>query len=253
VFDEYMYQYAIDYLKENTGKPIFLFMLSTTHHPPFMLPDNYKPLAIEVPSSLKERLIYDEEKARLVFSTYQYANNQLGKFISNVKKSSLADKSIIAASGDHNTRDLIHYPATKDQMQQVMVPFYLYLPKHLRKIGEFDSKRYGSHKDIFPTIYHKALSEQLYFDSGNNLLALSPCCNPFWGLHTNSLAVSSKGMVKMAKDPNYHQWKKQQVPMPSKENVELKSLSVKVNAYHALMRWQIAWQIEQDKKKKFDE
>jgi hypothetical protein len=62
--------------------------------------------------------------------------------------------------------------------------------------------------------------------------------------------VSSKGMVK---NPNYYQWKEQQVPMPSKENVELKSLSVKVNAYHALMRWQMAWQIEQHKKKKFDE
>jgi hypothetical protein len=41
--------------------------------------------------------------------------------------------------------------------------------------------------------------------------------------------------------------------MPSKENVELKSLSVKVKAYNALMRWQIAWQIEQHKKKKLDE
>ena len=80
---------------------------------------------------------------------------------------------MIAASGDHRVR----YLAT-DTMEEFGltfgVPFYMYVPAEiLDNTGyEYDQNRIGSHRDIYPTLYHFSLSNQEYTSlGGENILS----------------------------------------------------------------------------------
>ncbi|ORQ10347.1 hypothetical protein B7971_00890, partial [Vibrio cholerae] len=54
------------------------------------------------------------------------------------------------------------------------VPFYLYVPPAILANTDYvyDPQRIGSHRDIFPTLYHFSLSDQTYISlGGENLFA----------------------------------------------------------------------------------
>ena len=46
-----------------------------------------------------------------------------------------------------------------------------------------NEKRYGSHKDIFPTLINLSLSNQKYFSLGNNLFSKNKPDSLFYGIN----------------------------------------------------------------------
>ncbi|MCW4441217.1 LTA synthase family protein [Vibrio splendidus] len=170
--DEFTFKFARKLLDE-ADKPLMIYIMTVTNHSPFRVPSSYKPQPVQVSSRLKDLLGPMEEQAEDLLQVYQYANDSLGKFIDGVKSSSLGKKTVIAASGDHRVR----YLAT-DTMEEFGltfgVPFYMYVPAEiLDNTGyEYDQNRIGSHRDIYPTLYHFSLSNQEYTSlGGENILS----------------------------------------------------------------------------------
>ena len=111
-------------------------------------------------------------KNKNLFTVYQFANRQLAKFITDVKKSKFADNTIIAVTGDHNLRELSNY-TPEETFVRYAVPFYIYIPQQIKKdlnIQKINTKNFGSHMDIMPTLYSLSLSSAKYTSLGNSLL-----------------------------------------------------------------------------------
>ncbi len=189
--DEYMFRYAEDRLKqaENENVPIFMMLLSITHHPPYRLPDS--------PEAKRQSFSFDEQElqrlSRLgnekeineIFNTFHYANDVLGGFLTKTQQKG---KTILAVTGDHNMRG-IGYAKAEELVLGHAVPFYLYVPEQYRNQAVYQSDRVGSHKDIMPTLYELSLSNRTYFRTGCNLTAVSIDDNPWCGYGYNSEVV----------------------------------------------------------------
>ncbi|QSA18876.1 LTA synthase family protein, partial [Vibrio furnissii] len=109
-----------------------------------------------------------------LLKTFQYASDALGQFIGRVKVSDkLKDNTVIAVTGDHRMR----YSSTDEPTEYGLsfaVPLFLDVPQPILDHTPFtyDPQRIGSHRDLFPTLYHFSLSNQDYISlGGENLLA----------------------------------------------------------------------------------
>ncbi len=168
VFDEHLYNYVYEKLN-NATKPQFIFVLTTNNHPPYTVPDDYKPNSLEISQNLKEHITGDMELAKLRFKDYAYALDMAGAFLDKVKNSELSKNSVVAFTADNNTIEGImkyddYYTQTKK------IPFYIYLPPYLKPKEAIDTTLASSHKDIFPTLYNLTLDEKEYTAIGTNLL-----------------------------------------------------------------------------------
>ncbi|GAK82880.1 phosphoglycerol transferase [Vibrio ponticus] len=149
----------------------------------------------------------DESKARKIYETYQYANNALGHFISEIKSSPLGEKTIISASGDHRLREYsISFP--EDLGTAHSVPFYLYVPDNILKHTnyKYQANRIGSHRDIFPTLYAFSLSNAKYTSlGGRNLLAVNDIPEPY--AHNNGVTLTNAGASYASNSTTLYPWK----------------------------------------------
>lgn len=208
VFDEFMFDYLNNYL-QHAKKPQFIFAMSTTNHTPFELPNSYQPHPINIGDSLSGMLRCGKEIAIKNFTNYQYANDALGNFIKKVRESPIGHKTIIAASGDHNTLQTLHYP-DEQTFQKVSVPLILYIPPMLRpkadKIHGFASQR-----DIFPTLYQLSLSKAKYAKAGISLFDSSSIISHF-AINDFNLAFSKEGMADLTSGIN-KSWKSHYEPV----------------------------------------
>ncbi|MCA6071217.1 MAG: sulfatase-like hydrolase/transferase [Endomicrobium sp.] len=164
VYDEYLFDLAFETLSQSDNNK-FIYVLTTTNHPPYGLPNDYKILPLEIPDSLK-RNISDIKKAQKRFATYQYSNEMLGRFISKIKNSKYGDNTIIAVTGDHSSRAY----RIENFLDSICVPFYLYIPKAI-KSENINTDVFGSHLDIMPTLYNLSLSNVEYMSEGTDLLS----------------------------------------------------------------------------------
>lgn len=155
--------------KKNENKPKFILGMSTQTHPPYKIPGKYTPIPLEIPQQIKDMLSTKDLENKAIFEVYQFANRELAKFISNIKNSEFADNTIIAVTGDHNLRELTNY-SSSDMFLRYAVPFYLYIPKNLKK--HVDTSKVGSHIDIMPTLYNLSLSNMPYIAVGNDLFSV---------------------------------------------------------------------------------
>ena len=57
------------------------------------------------------------------------------------------------------------------KLDEMSVPFYLYVPKKLRANKKPDTSVVGSHTDILPTLYNVSLSNTPYWATGTDLLS----------------------------------------------------------------------------------
>jgi len=171
---------------ENIKEPKFIYAMSTQTHPPYKVSDDYKSLPLEIPLNIQNMMSTKDLKNENLFKTYQFANRELAKFISNIKKSNIAENTIIAVTGDHNLRELSNYDI-EDTFLRYAVPFYIYIPEQIKKnlnIQKIDTKVCGSHMDIMPTLYNLSLSSTTYSSIGNNLLGTK-----------NNIAFNIDGLV----------------------------------------------------------
>jgi len=155
--------------KNTDNKPKFIFGMSTQTHPPYKIPAKYTPIQLEIPQQIKDMLSAKDLENKAIFEVYQFANRELAKFISEIKNSKFADNTIIAVTGDHNLRELANY-SSSDMFLRYAVPFYLYVPKNLKK--QVDTTKVGSHIDIMPTLYNLSLSNMPYTALGNDLFSV---------------------------------------------------------------------------------
>ncbi|PWI33089.1 phosphoglycerol transferase [Vibrio albus] len=237
--DEFAFKYAEKLMKESE-KPLMIYLLTVTNHSPFMVPENYQPKPVQPSQRLNTLLGPMAEHGKALLGAYQYANNALGDFVASVKSSALKDRTVIAATGDHRMRYLD--PNQPDELAiSFSVPFYLYVPDAIRSHTDFtyDEKRIGSHKDIFPTLYHASLSDADYISlGGKNLLSAKPLHN--FG-YNNGQVISDEGVYLMAKPDQLYPWASdglhnltQPEPNPTPELAA---------EYHKLQDYYLRWQI----------
>jgi phosphoglycerol transferase MdoB-like AlkP superfamily enzyme len=187
VFDEDVFRYVKKTLDQATG-PELVVILTTTNHPPYQLPSNYRPPEQTIPPELASRLNTEMPIVTARFHVYQYAAQKLSEFLDAIKTSPLGEKTIVAATGDHSFY-LINF-SDAELLAKWSVPFYLYVPAAERKNLKVDPEVFGSHMDIFPTLFPLSLSEAEYDALGVNLLDPE---QPHFAIHENGLIVGPAG------------------------------------------------------------
>lgn len=232
VFDEFMFDRIEQMLTKSKGKPQFVFAFSTTNHTPYQLPDTYKPYPVNITDSIRKVLRCNETIAKKNLTNYQYANNCLGEFIKHIKDSPLGENTIVVATGDHNSLALFDF-TDSELLQKLSVPLVMYVPAKYRQ-GKYDPNRFGSHKDIFPTIFNLALPHTAYLKSGNNMLS-NTSSDIFYAVNDFNVAMNSNGCVIANDKPLYYRWgaNKTLIPITDDNTPALDSLAIKTKAHAA--------------------
>jgi phosphoglycerol transferase MdoB-like AlkP superfamily enzyme len=171
VYDEYLFDRIFNLLGEGGNKK-FIYALTTSNHPPYSLPSNYKStMPLKLSPELEKSITGDMKLSKMRFATYQYSCQKVGEFLTRLKKSKYADNTIVAITGDHNFWSTFTYPVER-KLDAMSVPFYLYIPKKLMPAREsIDTSICGSHSDIMPTVYGVSLSSTSYCAMGTDLFS----------------------------------------------------------------------------------
>ncbi|WP_196893622.1 LTA synthase family protein [Aureivirga marina] len=193
VHDQYLFDDVFLNL-EKTSVPQFIFAQTMTNHTPYEMPDDYQPFSLELNNEIRNLVNKPEDETKLCFKAYQYANHQLGLFLDKLKKSKYAENTIVIATGDHNMKNLINYDLLNDPLKKLGVPLYMYIPEKYKENLTINTERFGSHKDMFPTIFNLCLSDVEYFDAGNNLFT-KDSTTLFYGKNEN-LVLHGKATEK---------------------------------------------------------
>ena len=200
IFDEYLYEYILMKLKKKSNKPKFIFALTTNNHPPYTVPKHWKNPHFEIPEALKKHIVGSLDLAKQRFFSFQYALDSLGVFLNKFKKSKFAKNTIIVVTADNHTADGIMNYDNNQLLNSKRIPFYIYLPEKYQP-ENIDTKVFGSHKDIFPTLYNLTLSNAEYYSIGFNLLDKS---KKHIGFNSSKITVSKNGafQLKSYRDKN---------------------------------------------------
>jgi phosphoglycerol transferase MdoB-like AlkP superfamily enzyme len=248
VHDEYMFDRILNILKSSEGKPQFVVGFTISNHTPFETPLTYKQYPLKINEELELRLKANPEIAYKNFLAYQYANSCLGEFIENIRNSSLGENTIIVATGDHTNQSLFDF-TDRDILKKYSIPLIFYLPEKYRPDHEVNTTRFGSHKDIFPTVFKLALSNTPYLNTGFDLLSGDDKSN--FGVYNFSLAINSSGCVDFQGAPLYYRWGNDSFnslfPINKLHDSHLDSLYLRARAYIASMNYYIMSELKRKK------
>ncbi len=165
VWDSYVFDYLKTRLKsaQPDAQPLFVFVLTSTNHPPYDLPSDYQRLERDM------RIFRGEVNADTVpnLHTYHYATDLLGDFVQHVQATPHARSTVLAATGDHNVRSFGLYATPERRYLAGQVPFVIWGADHC---GEQQAQP-ASHRDMFPTLLPMLGISENYFNTGRNLLA----------------------------------------------------------------------------------
>ncbi|MGO4999644.1 LTA synthase family protein [Oceanisphaera sp. W20_SRM_FM3] len=244
--DEYAYRLA-EALLEESEQPLFISILSVTNHPPYITPNTYQPRPIRVSPQYKQHAEDGAIEQHNILTTFQYATDALGGFIDHIKGSQLGERTLIAATGDHQMRRIKAFNPQEQALERA-VPFYLYVPKPImaQTAWHFDNQRVGSHKDIMPTLYHYSLSEQNYLTlGGRNMLAPIDDANRAFGYNV-LLWIDEQGAYVLNNSPIFYPWQTDQPLHLNKEKGRpaAAAQAAKLVAYPKLWRWHINQQVK---------
>lgn len=168
VYDQFLYKYIIKRLKE-AKKPQFIYAMTTNNHPPFELYADYKSKKLTIDANLSKHLKGDQKGILKRLYDYQYALDMAGKFLDAIKSSPLAKNTVVVITADNNTFEG-HMKYDRFYQESKQIPFYIYLPSAIKPKKAIDTSVPGSHKDLFPTLYHFTLSNASYMAVGSDLL-----------------------------------------------------------------------------------
>ncbi|MDO8287493.1 MAG: sulfatase-like hydrolase/transferase [Rhodoferax sp.] len=168
VWDSYVFKYLNKRLAaQPVDKPIFVFVLTSTNHPPYDLPADYQRVPRDMAQWKGETT---SDTLMLNLDSYHYAADLLGGFVQDVQKGPLKANTIIAATGDHNVRSFGMYAEAPRRYLQRQVPFVVW--------GEgLGGTQCGpqqalpaSHRDMFNTLLPLVGVSGPYINAGRNLL-----------------------------------------------------------------------------------
>ena len=252
VDDEWMFNYAVDYLKEadQKGEKVLLVMLSVTNHPPYRIPPHYQPKPQDE-SKLDSVMAVEPAFGLSILETYQYANNSLGSFLNNLENEQLLAHTLFAASGDHNIRSIISYPDNRQLPLKYGVPLLFYIPEAYKLNKKpINPSVWAAHADIFPTLWAHSLSgvKAPLTNSRNiyNLTSETSVASSFIGADGDTgIAISPYGAVTNFGQPRYYEWTDKSflnlqplaIPTP-----ELEALAEQERACLAIKDWRIRYQ-----------
>ncbi|WP_315708660.1 LTA synthase family protein [Brenneria uluponensis] len=237
--DEYAFRMAEKLLSE-AKQPLFISILTITNHPPYKVPTTYRPNPVHAGPDMMAHAEVSQEEQEEISRTYQYATNALGEFVSAVKASGSGEKTLIAASGDHQMRRLKAL-SSHERFLDRAVPFYLYIPKTIleHSAWRFDPTRPGSHKDIMPTLYAYSLSDTPYQAlGGRNMLAPQDDPSRAFG-YNQVLWIDAQGAMPIGSTVRYPWSATNPMMVESESRTTPPEIQQKSTAYPALLRWQI--------------
>jgi phosphoglycerol transferase MdoB-like AlkP superfamily enzyme len=190
--------------------------------------------------SFKKKLVVTEELALKNLNCFQYANNCLGDFLDKIKNSALSKNTIVVVTGDHNNLSLFDFDEAH-QLQQRGVPLYMYIPEKYKPSHPIDTSLFGSHKDIFPSIYNLALSNSRYYSIGNNLLAPANIDNDkYFGINIGSnTSFSKSGGANYSASPVLYQMNDHHELSIDNNNKAAQNLLKRTRANYALSMYYI--------------
>ena len=188
VYDQFLYEYILKILQEAKG-PQFIYAMTTNNHPPYELYRDYKSKKLIIDESLSQHLKGDREKIMKRLYDYQYALDMAGKFLDAIKSSPLAKNTVVVITADNNTFEG-HLKFDDFYAESKKIPFYIYLPPSIRPQKQIDTSVPGSHKDLFPTLYHLTLSDTSYMAVGTDLLDPSVL---HCGINESGIVITSEG------------------------------------------------------------
>ncbi len=206
VFDEHMFDYIYESLV-SAKKPQFIFGLTTTHHPPYKIPKNYKKYPIEITNDIQKRSKVDTSFLKRAFLSFQYMNDSLGRFLKKIRTSRLSENTIIAITGDHNTWACFDFEYD-ELIWKYTVPLFFYIPKELKKNLKIDPTRFGSHADIMNTILPlvtTSSSKNTFFTNfGSDLFGRNT--DNAYMMNDSGWLINKIGAVNMGNTSFYYEW-----------------------------------------------
>ncbi len=170
VWDSYVFKYLSKRMAAHAADatPLFVFVLTSTNHPPYDLPADYqrvpRDMALWKGETSSETLLPN-------LDTFHYASDLLGGFVQEVQKGPLHANTLIAASGDHNVRSFGVYATPERRYLARQVPFVIW-GEGLHCSNQLDQP--ASHRDMFPTLFPLAGIAGPYIQSGRNLMLELP-------------------------------------------------------------------------------
>ena len=173
VWDSYVFKYLTKRLAaQPVDKPIFVFVLTATNHPPYDLPADYqrvpRDMALWKGEATSDTLL-------LNLDTYHYATDLLGGFVQDVQKGPLKGSTIVAATGDHNVRSFGMYAEPSRRYLQRQVPFVIW--GEGLQCGPQQALP-ASHRDMFSTLLPLVGVGGPYINAGRNLLRTPRASDP---------------------------------------------------------------------------
>lgn len=190
LYDEHLFNHTFDRLKR-AKRPQFILALSTSNHPPFEVPKNYRPKNLILPQELENKILREKDLFMQRFLAYQYANQALADFLKRIEENGLKEKVIVAITGDHNFWGFINYELS-EAYSKYRVPLFLSIPDKI-KPQEFNPDRIGSHEDIMITLYNLSLSNTEYFSFGEDLFSTADSFAINSGIYASKEGVVYKG------------------------------------------------------------
>jgi hypothetical protein len=172
VWDHYAFKYLSERLKKQTGKPLFAFVLTMTNHPPYDLPPDYNRVKLDMSKWGGER---NSEDLGINLETYRYSTDLLGGLVQDVKASPQYANTVIAATGDHNTRTFGIYATPERRYLVHQVPFVVW-GEGLSCGKQLHAP--ASHRDMFPTLFPLVGLDGGYVNTGRDLLADAGASTP---------------------------------------------------------------------------
>ena len=131
VQDDYLYEYALPILNQRAleGKPFFAALLSISNHPPYVIPEYFKPNSDKIEDQIVE-----------------YADWSIRKFMTEARKQSWFDQTIFVFVGDHGK--LVGTPENEMPESYNHVPLMIY-GKDIQPKQDYSL---GGQIDIAPTL-----------------------------------------------------------------------------------------------------
>jgi phosphoglycerol transferase MdoB-like AlkP superfamily enzyme len=188
IYDEDLFRYIEVTLDEAT-EPQMLLVMTTTNHPPYQIPKTFTPPELKLPANLEARLTGDSKSLAIPrFRVFHYSNHELGLLLNRITAKPLGDKTIFAITGDHSF-NLVNF-LDSETFYKWSVPLLLFAPSASGL--KIDNKVFGSHMDIFPTLYHLSFSETEYTSLGKNLNSQS---EEKFALHSSGTIANEQDLV----------------------------------------------------------
>lgn len=202
VWDSYVFKYLSKRMVQQAAdKPLFVFVLTSTNHPPYDLPADYQRIPRDMAQWKGET---NSEFLQANLDSYHYAADLLGGFVQEVQSGPLKANTLVAATGDHNVRSFGLYADASRRHLLRQVPFLIW--GQGLDCGPQQALP-ASHRDMFDTLLPLAGIEGAYVNSGRNLLLKLPdrpdAINAPRAMFFTGEARNAKGMWQLGQPASF--------------------------------------------------